>query len=122
MHVSPALVSFGHNQQMYNYFEDANYVYLVLEMCHNGELCRYLRTTGKKLSEGEVRRLFRQAVQGLLYLHSHNILHRDLTLANLLLTNTLNAVSGSSLIVIVNMLWCSVTESLLLCRKFQILG
>lgn len=80
---------------MYNYFEDANYVYLVLEMCHNGELYRYLRTTGKKLSEGEVRRLFRQAVQGLLYLHSHNILHRDLTLANLLLTDTLNAVSGS---------------------------
>lgn len=89
-HVSPLVV---HPPQMYNYFEDAHYVYLVLEMCHNRELCRYLKTTGKRLSEDEVRRLFRQAVQGLLYLHSHNILHRDLTLSNLLLTNTLDAVS-----------------------------
>ena len=34
----------------------------------------------------------RQAVEGLLYLHSHGILHRDLTLANLLLTNDMDAV------------------------------
>uniref|UniRef100_A0A3B5LIB6 non-specific serine/threonine protein kinase n=1 Tax=Xiphophorus couchianus TaxID=32473 RepID=A0A3B5LIB6_9TELE len=24
--------------ELYNYFEDSNYVYLVLEMCHNGEM------------------------------------------------------------------------------------
>ena len=41
------------------------------------------------------RRIFRQAVEGLLYLHSHKILHRDLSLANLLLTNTMDAVSTS---------------------------
>ena len=39
--------------QLYNYFEDANYVYLVLEMCHNGELNQYLKTTRKRLSEAE---------------------------------------------------------------------
>ena len=120
MSVSP-LVSFGRRSQMYNYFEDAHYVYLVLELCDNGELCRYLRTSGRKLSEEEVRRLFRQTVQGLIYLHSHNILHRDLTLANLLLTNTLDAVSGHLFVLTVSMLCCSVTGGLLLCRKFQIL-
>ena len=36
-----------------------------------------------------------QAVEGLLYLHSHGILHRDLTLANLLLTKNMDAVSLS---------------------------
>lgn len=39
--------------ELYNYFEDANYVYLVLEMCRIGELNRYLRTTKKRLTEEE---------------------------------------------------------------------
>lgn len=29
--------------ELYTFFEDKNYVYLVLELCHNGELQRYLR-------------------------------------------------------------------------------
>lgn len=36
----------------------------------------------------------RQIVEGMLYLHSHGILHRDLTLANLLLTRNMNVVSS----------------------------
>lgn len=33
-----------------------------------------------------------QVVEGLLYLHSHNILHRDMSLANLLLTKDMRVV------------------------------
>ena len=40
------------------------------------------------------RHYMHQAVEGLLYLHSHGILHRDLTLANLLLTKNMDAVSS----------------------------
>lgn len=29
--------------ELYTFFEDANYVYLVLELAHNGELHRYLK-------------------------------------------------------------------------------
>ncbi len=36
----------------------------------------------------------KQVIGGLLYLHSHNILHRDLTLANLLLTKEMKVVSA----------------------------
>ena len=39
--------------ELYNYFEDANYVYLVVEMCHNGELNRYLKSTMTRLKENE---------------------------------------------------------------------
>lgn len=39
--------------QLYNYFEDSNYVYLVLEMCHNGEMSRYLKDRKMPFSEGE---------------------------------------------------------------------
>ncbi|XP_012940438.1 serine/threonine-protein kinase PLK4 isoform X2 [Aplysia californica] len=76
--------------ELYNFFEDANYVYLVIEICHNGELQRYLRSRAEPLSEEEARRLMRQTVEGILYLHSHGILHRDLTLSNLLLTRDMN--------------------------------
>ncbi|XP_064636787.1 serine/threonine-protein kinase PLK4-like isoform X2 [Lineus longissimus] len=72
--------------ELYSYFEDANYVYLVLELCHNGELYRYLKTYKTTFSEDKARHFLNQIVQGMLYLHSHRILHRDLTLANLLLT------------------------------------
>ncbi|XP_020284452.1 serine/threonine-protein kinase PLK4 [Pseudomyrmex gracilis] len=73
--------------ELYTCFEDANYVYLVLELCHNGELQRYLKTQGAKaLSEEHAACIIKQVVQGLLYLHSHQILHRDMSLSNLLLT------------------------------------
>ena len=68
-------------------------MYLVIEVCHNGELQRYLRARAAPLGEAEARRLMRQTVDGILYLHSHGILHRDLTLANLLLTKDMNVVS-----------------------------
>lgn len=46
--------------KLYNYFEDSNYVYLVLEMCHNGEMSRYLKERKMPFSEdeGQLRLLF----------------------------------------------------------------
>lgn len=41
------------------------------------------------------RHFMKQIVEGLLYLQSHNILHRDLSLSNLLLTKDMNIVSSS---------------------------
>ncbi|XP_012261416.2 serine/threonine-protein kinase PLK4 [Athalia rosae] len=73
--------------ELYTFFEDANYVYLVLELCHNGELQRFLKLQrSRALSEEHASRILSQVVQGLLYLHSHQILHRDMSLSNLLLT------------------------------------
>ncbi|XP_076834890.1 serine/threonine-protein kinase PLK4 isoform X2 [Brachyhypopomus gauderio] len=76
--------------ELYNYFEDSNYVYLVLEMCHNGEMSRFLKDRKKPFTEEEVRHFMHQIVKGMLYLHTHGIMHRDLTLANLLLTSNMN--------------------------------
>lgn len=39
--------------QLYNYFEDSNYVYLILEICHNGEMSRYIKNRKKPFSEDE---------------------------------------------------------------------
>ncbi|OXB54463.1 hypothetical protein ASZ78_016502 [Callipepla squamata] len=76
--------------ELYNYFEDSNYVYLILEMCHNGEMSRYIKNRKKPFSEDEARHFLHQIITGMLYLHSHGILHRDLTLSNLLLTSNMN--------------------------------
>ncbi|XP_039280876.1 serine/threonine-protein kinase PLK4 isoform X4 [Nilaparvata lugens] len=76
--------------ELYTFFEDSNYVYLVLELAHNGELQRYLRDNSCVFSEEEASTILSQVVQGLLYLHSHSILHRDITLANLLLTSDMH--------------------------------
>ncbi|XP_027514638.1 serine/threonine-protein kinase PLK4 [Corapipo altera] len=76
--------------ELYNYFEDSNYVYLILEMCHNGEMSRYIKNRKKPFSEDEARHFLHQIITGMLYLHSHGILHRDLTLSNILLTNNMN--------------------------------
>ncbi|XP_065335960.1 serine/threonine-protein kinase PLK4 [Cloeon dipterum] len=76
--------------ELYTFFEDDNYVYLVLELCLGGELQRHIRSLSHPLSEEKVSQIIRQVTQGLLYLHSHRILHRDLTLANLLLVDDMS--------------------------------
>ncbi|XP_055594774.1 serine/threonine-protein kinase PLK4 [Uranotaenia lowii] len=72
--------------ELFTFFEDVNHVYLVLELAENGELQRYLRETKKTFNEYEAASVLKQVVDGLLYLHSNHILHRDMSLANLLLT------------------------------------
>ena len=39
--------------ELYTFFEDVNYVYLVLELCRNGELQRYLKNNAVILGEKE---------------------------------------------------------------------
>jgi serine/threonine protein kinase len=73
--------------KLHNYFEDSDYVYLVMELCSNGELYKLLRVSGK-LSESQTRGILYQIVSGLSYLHSNGIIHRDLKLSNILLANS----------------------------------
>lgn len=79
--------------KLYAYFEDDDFVYLILELCENGEFQRYLKSLGHPLTEDEAREVMLQLLEGMLYLHSRKILHRDLSLANLLLTRDMKIVS-----------------------------
>ena len=74
--------------EMYTFFEDYDYIYLVLELAHCGALHRYFVDKQKALDELEAAAIFEQVVSGLQYLHSHNIMHRDLSMSNLLLTTS----------------------------------
>ena len=53
--------------ELFTFFEDKNYVYLVLELCHNGEMQRCLKTRQKAaLDEDETRHYLKQVVDGMI--------------------------------------------------------
>ena len=63
--------------------DDYNY-YIIMELCENGELFRYITENGR-LSELEARYFLKQILEALLYIHSQGIVHRDIKPENLLL-------------------------------------
>ncbi|KAJ2415595.1 hypothetical protein GGI10_001591 [Coemansia sp. RSA 2530] len=88
-------LSHGGVVQLYDSFEDERFVYLVMEHCSGGDLWRYLKQRGgggelAALAEGEARHVMRQTAGAVAYLHAHGVLHRDLKLANILLTQSMD--------------------------------
>lgn len=72
--------------RLHEYFETDTKVYLVLDLCHGGELLDYLNGQYRHhFDEGVVRRYVKQIVGAVVYLHEHGIVHRDLKLENFLL-------------------------------------
>ncbi|OLL24386.1 Serine/threonine-protein kinase PLK4 [Neolecta irregularis DAH-3] len=68
-------------------FEDERCVYLVSELCSMGSLYRYLADFPDGLEEDEARGVMKSLAQGVEYLHSKRIMHRDLKLSNVLLNS-----------------------------------
>ena len=74
-------------------FEDKDYSYILLELCENQTL-EELLTRRKTLTELEVQCYAIQLIKGLQYLHSHKIIHRDIKLGNLFLTDKMELKIG----------------------------
>ena len=83
----PQIVAFEH------YFEDTENVYILLEICQNQTLNDLLKRR-KRLTEIEVQCYIVQLIKALRYLHSHRVIHRDLKLGNLFLTDKMELKVG----------------------------
>ena len=71
--------------QLREVFFGSRTVYLVMELCTGGELFEYLsHHASMGLSEASAAKYLREMLSAMAYLHSHNIMHRDLKLENFL--------------------------------------
>ena len=69
-------------------FNTQNHIYIVMEYCPGGDLEGFLkRSKEKKVPEHLARKWLRSIILALQQLRVHNIVHRDLKLANLMLTH-----------------------------------
>lgn len=70
--------------KLFETFETGRHILLVMELCAGGDLLNYVRKR-RKLDEDCAKVIFKQIIEGLGYIHSKNILHRDIKLDNILL-------------------------------------
>ena len=69
---------------VYDY--DNNNIYLILEYCAKGDMTSFLNN--RPLKEKYVKKYMYQLSEGLKYLYKHKIIHRDLKLSNILISDT----------------------------------
>lgn len=75
--------------ELQDVFESPTFIFLVFELCKNGELFDYL-TSVVTLSEKKTKYIMRQILEGLQHIHTQGIVHRDLKPENILLDDNLN--------------------------------
>ena len=70
--------------RLYDYFEDADFVYLVLELCTGGEL--FDRIVEKNYyKEPEAKIIFKQMMKAIYHCHINGVCHRDLKPENFMM-------------------------------------
>lgn len=70
--------------QLYDIYQTTNNMYIVTELCQDGDLFRLLQKM-KKLPEAKAKSFLKDIMSGAKYLHKNGIIHRDLKPANILL-------------------------------------
>ncbi|CAE7352758.1 CPK1, partial [Symbiodinium sp. KB8] len=74
----------GNVMFMHAVYEDASFLFLELECLGGGDLFEAVQgSPGGKFPEARARRVLRQVLQGLCFMHGHGIIHRDLSLGEL---------------------------------------
>lgn len=76
-----------------HFFEDSENVYILLELCTNQTLNELIRRR-KRLTEIEIQCYSFQVIAALKYLHAHRVIHRDIKLGNLFLSEKMEIKIG----------------------------
>ena len=67
------------------FIQTANHYYVIMEYCNGGSLLKCLERYGKPFPLKIIQYFMRKIVEGLIYIHSYRIIHRDIKLDNILL-------------------------------------
>ena len=86
-------LSHQHVVNFEHFFEDSENVYILLELCPNQSLSELLRRR-KRLTELEVQCYMLQIISSLVYIHSRNVIHRDLKIGNLFISEKMEIKLG----------------------------
>ena len=70
-------------------FEDAENIYIILEYCPMDTLKKLVKRR-KRLTEFEVKVYTLQMVRAVMFIHQHNVIHRDLKLGNILISEDMH--------------------------------
>ena len=85
--------------RLYETFETNKHVLFVIEMCSGGDLLNFVRKR-RRLKEDVAKYLFKQIIEGLQYCHAKSVVHRDIKLDNLLISEKgivkVGSLGGSS--------------------------
>jgi serine/threonine protein kinase len=73
-----------HVVKIYETIETKKHIIIVMELCAGGDLLNYVRKR-RRLKEPFAKKIFKQIIDGLKYIHSKYIAHRDIKLDNILL-------------------------------------
>ena len=78
--------------QLYDVFENENYIYIIMEYCAGGDLFSYIEKRGFRLPETRAAEIIHKLSTAVFFLHEYGVVHRDLKPENILMTdNSSNA-------------------------------
>lgn len=89
------LLKLRHNHvvKIYETIESEQHIIIVMEICAGGDLLNYVRKR-RRVKEPVAKKIFKQILDGLCYIHSKSIAHRDIKLDNILLDGQGNVKIG----------------------------
>jgi serine/threonine protein kinase len=90
----PSIIGF------YDQFENSEYIFIVMEYLNSGDLETFLQKKKFKLSENIIKSIAYQIADGLRYLHSFGIIHRDIKPQNIMIASKNTFFDSSSKIEI----------------------
>ncbi|KAL5738718.1 hypothetical protein ACOSP7_031479 [Xanthoceras sorbifolium] len=81
-----ALSGHKHMIKFYDAFEDANSVYIIMELCEGGELLERILSRGGRYTEEDAKTVVLQILSVVSFFHLQGVVHRDLKPENFLFT------------------------------------